>query len=535
MRSQNGFYHFDNSKIFCYTVRVMEDTCTNEVQNENFIYDLFIAYHGTNNPNGSYKVAKGIATFLTTLNYKVYLHQFTYDKAHPSHKDTPYDCTWERIMESRCFLLVVNDDVPRKKNKSLGNEEQGGKPLSQLRDEVDRFYNLVTNGKRSKMDFNWGYYGATKKIEDQKAFLQELFPPLTDGNNTLLLGDFSDSKICEWLRFRLDETEEVFETKETPQAEEDYIPPYSREPFFCIIEADDFASAHTRSLDFIKRGEKNLVVNLSLKKADFFNPFYDENAFEKAKILRGTSKDRRDKSKHEFTLYHGDYIILRDGSETKDGYAHIVNELINKSSSRRAILSLLSTKDIVGSGNKSIPSFLFAQYQIVNRDLIVSEYFRAMDIKEFMPINFAEAYILIGEVIKNISEIKRIFLSVHIFDAYVSQSKQLYVPLMDKEKASIKIIPALTLKDNETIIALLKDKLESRVYHYTKGMKEILSYFEEYQEENSNEIIEVLEKIIDYGERLEDLYGKSNDPQEDMLAQVDKLIKELINYFEKAV
>lgn len=511
----------------------MDNTKVKTLKNENFIYDLFIAYHGTHSNNGSYGVAKGIATFLNALNYKVYLHQFAYDKAHPHHKDTPYDCTWERIMESRCFLLVVNDSVPRKENRTLGNEEQGGTALSQLRMEVERFWNLVTDGKRSKMDFNWGYYGKAQKVSEQRAFLQQLFPPLTDGNNTLLLGDYTDDKICEWLRSRLGGEEKNSIETDIVSLEKDYTPPYSREPFFCIVEADDFSLAHNRCLDYVKRGEKNLIVNLSLKNSDFSNPYYDSKAFAKAKILRGTAKDSYDSaSEYEFSLYHGDFIILHDGSEIKDGYAHVVNELIHKSSSRRAILSLISTKDIVGSGNKSIPSFLFAQYQIVNRDLIVSEYFRAMDIKEFMPINFAEAYILIGEVIKRISGIKNIFLSVHIFDAYVSQSKQLYVPLMDRERASIKISHALTLNDNETIVKLLKDKLETKVYHYTKGMKDILSFFTEYKRKDSEEIILLLEKIISYGEQLDELYGISNDSQEEMLGTVDKLIKELINYFE---
>ena len=118
-------------------------------------YDVFIAYHGTYDPNGSYGIAKKIADYLTDQNgYEVYLHGYSCQQ---EHKDIQWNRTWEIVDECQCFLAVINDNVPRNSTGRLGNDL--GDQESQLRSEVDSFYDLINRNMRSRQDFNFFYPG----------------------------------------------------------------------------------------------------------------------------------------------------------------------------------------------------------------------------------------------------------------------------------------------------------------------------------------------------------------------------------------
>lgn len=69
---------------------------------------------------------------------------------------------------------------------------------------------------------------------------------------------------------------------------------------------------------------------------------------------------------------HGSYLI--------GGMDHLIGELNNKPSSNRALLSLISQKDVSNSRDKPIPSFMVFQTSIEDGVLYCTTYFRALEI-----------------------------------------------------------------------------------------------------------------------------------------------------------
>jgi hypothetical protein len=145
-------------------------------------YDVFIAYHGTYDANGSYAMAKKIADYLAEQNgYEVYLHGYTCNQ---EHKDIQWNRTWEIVDECECFLAVVNDHVPRNSTGRLGNDL--GEHESQIRAEVDSFYDLINRNMRNRHNFNFFYVGAGKIGAEQEELFRELHSQIINGHNELI-------------------------------------------------------------------------------------------------------------------------------------------------------------------------------------------------------------------------------------------------------------------------------------------------------------------------------------------------------------
>ncbi len=149
-------------------------------------YDLFIAYHGTNNPNGSYSMAKQLCDYLTDNDngFSVYLHEYS---CLPEHKDVQWNRTWEIIDNCQCFLAVVNEAVPRNSTGRLGNDF--GEAESQIRSEVDAFYDLINRNMRNYQDFNFFYVGDERIGEGQVELFRDLHSQIINGHSELLSWD----------------------------------------------------------------------------------------------------------------------------------------------------------------------------------------------------------------------------------------------------------------------------------------------------------------------------------------------------------
>lgn len=144
-------------------------------------YDLFIAYHGTNDPKGSYQNAKRICDFLKNNGYEVYLHGYS---CLEEHKDIQWNRTWEVVDECQCFLAVVNDNVAVNSTGRLGNDYNEHE--SQIRSEVDSFYDLINRNMRNRDDFNFFYCGKSKSGEQQVEFFRVLHSQILNGHNRVL-------------------------------------------------------------------------------------------------------------------------------------------------------------------------------------------------------------------------------------------------------------------------------------------------------------------------------------------------------------
>lgn len=111
---------------------------------------------------------------------------------------------------------------------------------------------------------------------------------------------------------------------------------------------------------------------------------------------------------------HGQYF------KGEKGLQHVASELKGKLASRRALLSLISMDDVLGSGDTAIPSFMIAQFGKVDGTLYVTEYFRALEVGQFLPINLAEMSLMVGKVIRGLARPKIIRLTMFAFQAHLT-------------------------------------------------------------------------------------------------------------------
>lgn len=160
----------------------------------------------------------------------------------------------------------------------------------------------------------------------------------------------------------------------------------------------------------------------------------------------------------ELIINHGEYI--NKGIIKGTGIDFIVSELRNKNCGNRACYSLINMEDIVDSGDQAIPSFMVLQFSFSkeNKDkLLVSAYFRALEIKEFLPINLSEICINIETIKHQFPNIKIFELNIFAFRAqYIEGFNCLKHSTLDILKASLMV--KYLIKDKQKIIEALKDK-----------------------------------------------------------------------------
>ncbi len=152
---------------------------------KNYKYDVFIAYHGTYDANGSLEAAEKLKEYLSTkCGLEVYLHGHVGET-----NDVEWNATWEIIQDCRCMICVINDNVPMTIKRQLGNNK--GERISQIRKEVDAFFGEVDRGNRSLQDFNFFYTGEELNGSEQEELFMGLYAQGVQGHNNLLSWGFN--------------------------------------------------------------------------------------------------------------------------------------------------------------------------------------------------------------------------------------------------------------------------------------------------------------------------------------------------------
>ena len=111
---------------------------------------------------------------------------------------------------------------------------------------------------------------------------------------------------------------------------------------------------------------------------------------------------------------HGQYFLGEKGIQ------YVIQELKTKSSSRRALLSLGGMDAFIESGDRSIPSFMISQFAIEADTLYVTEYFRAIEVGSFLPINITEAALLVKRIIEAVRRPTLVRLLILAFHAHLT-------------------------------------------------------------------------------------------------------------------
>ncbi len=234
-------------------------------------------------------------------------------------------------------------------------------------------------------------------------------------------------------------------------------------------------------------------------------------------FVAGCSFDASSINEMELSDVHADAVLwsepicpnelyINHGSYIGDGMEHIVDELNKKPTSKRALYSLISQKDISKSDDKPIPSFIIFQASIEGGVLFCTVFFRALEVKNFLRTNLEEIRLNIKRICDNVHHISEVKLAVFVHNAYVITSQNpLKRPQFDM-LSQIKIFDKCRNSPNE-IADLLREKSQISTVIELDSLRYLLEIITDYQDEiqipNSELIVNLLNKSIAKGRELQ--------------------------------
>lgn len=170
-------------------------------------------------------------------------------------------------------------------------------------------------------------------------------------------------------------------------------------------------------------------------------------------VQEEASQWREEKPAKDMYFTHGEYY--------QDGIQHIIAELKAKPTSNRALYSLLSQKDISGSADQPIPSFLTFQCSIENGSILYcTATFRALEVSKFFKINLEEIRQNLVEICYKLTAIEKVRLHVFAFHAYV------------RPTSSALRRPAIEMTPDAKLLLLMQDGKVSEINQLLDGVQE---------------------------------------------------------------
>lgn len=161
------------------------------------------------------------------------------------------------------------------------------------------------------------------------------------------------------------------------------------------------------------------------------------------------------------TLYynHGEYMHTNEN----DSIDYVIDELKRKATSSRAIIPLLRLEDVLKGGDSFLPSLDSIQFGFMNEEkneLCVTIYMRALEVKNFLPINICEVYLIVKRIQHEIRSIKKINITIFAFRAQYKEKFGCFKKANIDMLESYDIMKYTMKKDINTIIEWLENKLE---------------------------------------------------------------------------
>jgi hypothetical protein len=224
---------------------------------------------------------------------------------------------------------------------------------------------------------------------------------------------------------------------------------------------------------------------------------------------------------------HGQYF------KGDDGMRHVIRELKSKSASRRALVSLVGMDDVLDTGDKAIPSFMIAQFGVIADCLYVTEYFRALEVGRFLPINLAETSLMIRRITREVSRPKTIRFLLLAFQAHLTPDFHCL------EIASLDIVigaeigVAVTNREFGKLLSWLQGKRKYESEVLTRGLEQMTAAAKLNETHYSPLFISSLDQAVRLLSHVKQLRGASSDEEQireeyaKYLTQLDVAIQEL--------
>ncbi|CAA9203490.1 hypothetical protein [Flavobacterium collinsii] len=244
-----------------------------------------------------------------------------------------------------------------------------------------------------------------------------------------------------------------------------------------------------------KHKVQNLVISGTFPITELNNPFILEKK-ELAELWQLPSRP------NTLKFNHGEYL----NKNSKSALTYLIDELRIKNDSNRACWSLIDMDILIGSGDTPIPSFLVLQAGISddNKTLSITCYYRALEIKNFLPINLAEICLIASEINNAFgNKFDNITITIHAFNAYVKDNFTCLSRAKLDTFTEAEIATKIAVIGNgprwiKDVLDEKKDHLESNIEII--GINNLISSIKLYIKENrselySQEFLNLLEEV----------------------------------------
>lgn len=166
-------------------------------EQEEFTYDVFISYFGTERKEGTYEQAKHICDLLKSQGLRVFLYNYSFAD---EDKDLTFNETWHVLSRSKTLVFVFNEFVDRESNGVIKRKTANGE-ISRIYQELNVFSELVTTGDRkAKTDVRFYYVGTQLSKFTVYPFLNKYILVLTQGNSNCCF--MAEEDLLSWSKDR---------------------------------------------------------------------------------------------------------------------------------------------------------------------------------------------------------------------------------------------------------------------------------------------------------------------------------------------
>lgn len=283
-------------------------------------YSCFVAYHGTDNPNGTYNMALNITRYID----KRFLLAKAYCGSHSDEHNFDQH-TKQVVPNSKLFLAVVNDYLSENGDPVEPNTSKYFYFVS----EVKAYINLVKSGLRNVKDFAIFYAGNKyKELDEQRQYLERvmaLIDPkhiLNTGNPNYLV-DFKG--LSEWIdrRLILGGKSFFFDTYYPIGEIENKFATDFKTPHYSLLVEMSPKSGKTRLVDYYSKPRLDQNGNQIKDDRIFFAYHFKENEKNSIEDFISEVRDafRNEKGKEPVSPMH--YDFYRD----KKSFANYINAL----------------------------------------------------------------------------------------------------------------------------------------------------------------------------------------------------------------
>ena len=164
---------------------------------------------------------------------------------------------------------------------------------------------------------------------------------------------------------------------------------------------------------------------------------------------------------------HGSYMH-RHG----DSVNYLIKELKNKPSGNRAFITVVDQADIMASKDGKLPSFVLLQAAVGDdgKQLVMTAYYRALEVSNFLPINLAEIALIADKIWTNTPTLESLDLTVHAFRAHDNPEFRAHTRSALDIAAEQGIADAVRSKNSQLIATWLLDKARHESVIDTVGL-----------------------------------------------------------------